>query len=926
MGLPLREALRRLCLEFGWSYAVFWRATGFGRPMHLTWEDGYCDWKPGTRESKVSDLLLKEQRMVKSTQNSCFVEGGCQADDGLSFLVYKIMASQVHVIGDGLIGQAASTGKHQWINRDILDRFGCTSKGFAEINCQIVAGIQTVAVVPVLPFGVIQLGSAQMVLESAMLVDQVKDLFMKVICGWRTLSPDAIQIAFKGKSQIYPSPVRLISSPSTDIHTNLNNILDITASGCSPGVVSASAPRPFNESLSSLSSQLNEKMLPGASEVTSSKQIFHTLDKIIMQSNQRIFPKLDVECSQKIQPADKGSDCQNELAILNSSPLSNSLKVHEEDHMLTSAIRALEFTNSIPNSLQNTRSFLKCESSNTAGEFDNTHATQCSNSCANLSEHEIPPVLQRSSHSLKNPGISEISRNNQPFSMHKVSYHSSNAGILEENNDLLEASRTLCPERELFASCSDFFTDILQEYELSYSKPVWKDDRCNAYESNSTCPAENNSSVASKEYKLVHALRNNASPLYQEFASSSNLFTMLGFDHKAYLSNGTLDDVLEHKNITSMYKLGTDIPKLPTDSDVRPVFSSTNDQISCSELFSKDDTDQLLDAVISKINSGAKQDSDDGISCKTSLTNNHKSLYVGSANNGQVLLSKQRKEKFTGLGPLPAKMEPACSSFGKSSCSFEEVEVHSQKSGFDRSHINTWVENNPNVKYDSVSDSNSKKVAEVGKLNRKRSRPGESPKPRPKDRQMIQDRIKELREIVPNGAKCSIDALLEKTIKHMLFLQSVTKHADKLKVAGEPKISNEEGGLLLKDNFEGGATWAFEVGAQPMICPIVVEDLNLPRQMLVEMLCEERGFFLEIADFIRGLGLTILKGVMEARKNKIWARFAVEANRDVTRMEIFLSLVRFLEPAAGGNTPSAAGDNSMSNMMLRQTSVPARVV
>lgn len=42
------------------------------------------------------------------------------------------------------------------------------------------------------------------------------------------------------------------------------------------------------------------------------------------------------------------------------------------------------------------------------------------------------------------------------------------------------------------------------------------------------------------------------------------------------------------------------------------------------------------------------------------------------------------------------------------------------------------------------------------------------------------------------------------------------------------------------------------------------------------MLCEERGFFLEIADLIRGLGLTILKGLMEARNDKIWARFAVE--------------------------------------------------
>lgn len=50
------------------------------------------------------------------------------------------------------------------------------------------------------------------------------------------------------------------------------------------------------------------------------------------------------------------------------------------------------------------------------------------------------------------------------------------------------------------------------------------------------------------------------------------------------------------------------------------------------------------------------------------------------------------------------------------------------------------------------------------------------------------------------------------------------------------QIIDREGGLLLKDNFAGGATWAFEVGSQSMVCPIIVEDLNPPRQMLVEVL------------------------------------------------------------------------------------------
>lgn len=48
--------------------------------------------------------------------------------------------------------------------------------------------------------------------------------------------------------------------------------------------------------------------------------------------------------------------------------------------------------------------------------------------------------------------------------------------------------------------------------------------------------------------------------------------------------------------------------------------------------------------------------------------------------------------------------------------------------------------------------------------------------------------------------------------------------------------------------------------------------------LLLQMLCEEQGFFLEIADIIRGFGLTILKGVMEVRDDKVWARFVVEVN------------------------------------------------
>ncbi|KDO68475.1 hypothetical protein CISIN_1g004499mg [Citrus sinensis] len=186
--------------------------------------------------------------------------------------------------------------------------------------------------------------------------------------------------------------------------------------------------------------------------------------------------------------------------------------------------------------------------------------------------------------------------------------------------------------------------------------------------------------------------------------------------------------------------------------------------------------------------------------------------------------------------------------------------------------------------------------SEPAKNNKKRARTGENGRPRPRDRQLIQDRIKELRELVPNGSKCSIDSLLERTIKHMLFLQSITKHADKLSKCAESKM-HQKGNGIHGSNYEQGSSWAVEMGSHLKVCSIVVENLNKNGQMLVEMLCEECSHFLEIAEAIRSLGLTILKGVTEAHGDKTWICFVVEGqdNRIMHRMDVLWSLVQLLQ-------------------------------
>jgi len=53
------------------------------------------------------------------------------------------------------------------------------------------------------------------------------------------------------------------------------------------------------------------------------------------------------------------------------------------------------------------------------------------------------------------------------------------------------------------------------------------------------------------------------------------------------------------------------------------------------------------------------------------------------------------------------------------------------------------------------------------------------------------------------------------------------------------KIIDKESGVVLKDNPDagknGGAMWAYEVAGQTMVCPIIIEDLSPPGQMLVEV-------------------------------------------------------------------------------------------
>ncbi|XLR49448.1 hypothetical protein HN51_000115 [Arachis hypogaea] len=216
-----------------------------------------------------------------------------------------------------------------------------------------------------------------------------------------------------------------------------------------------------------------------------------------------------------------------------------------------------------------------------------------------------------------------------------------------------------------------------------------------------------------------------------------------------------------------------------------------------------------------------------------------------------------------------------------------------------------------------------RKKEERKKLSKKKDKAGEGSRPRPKDRQRIQDCIQQLRTIIPGKdvKECSIDNLLECSIRYMSFLSSTAHYANKLQEPDKPKLIEQANGVVLQESSVEGSkhcgTWSFEEPHQTLLCPIIVEDMSHPGQMLIELLCEEEGFSLEMVDTIKGLGLNILKAKMETRNKKLWARFIVEANRHVTKIDVFWSLLHLVEQknSSGTGMDSSTNNNKYCNVM-----------
>ncbi|KAE8055085.1 hypothetical protein FH972_011948 [Carpinus fangiana] len=784
------------------------------------------------------------------------------------------MLPQIHMMGEGVIGRAAFTGKHRWLFSDAHDSISSFEsqdifQDDSDFGRQFSSGIKTIAVISVVPQGVVQFGSTQKILERLEFLDQTKRLFrgmenvdglIPLENGFSSLNNETYDL-----NGLFSSFVSSGNSPNGDLNSlQGDSFKDLMGEAC--------LATNLNQSSHSFSAIHDESMAPllrNLAHPNNQLQTGGTEAQVLLSD------KLSAQFHQVfLQSTSSVSTRSSEDSILTSFDplLASETRVQDSRNVFNSKANTLE---SCRNKASNVQESTYTSAYSEGGLIDVGETIQEGSRNPMDSLNFCPSILETATSTYRFPEqFKPVDFTAETFEFCLVDdlsqwfstspEHSISGMVTALSNGLSQSIGATSASSCLIAD------EVFNDFPIKHLGNSVQSSVTNTFNSD-----------VQENPGIMHGVEN-------------DLFDCLGADFGHSQSGECWEDL-----IMPVVSAATDtgMSECISEMDVGSGASGPR-----KGLFSELGLQELLDGI-SNSNSFTKSSFEDQLS-----TTKKSRVDISSVNSNQLQLASL-----------------ACSSGGTNIMrpvyNLERKTNATKKEVLPKSQVGLWIDDSYSINVGNASLAQPQKPEEPAKATRKRARPGESTRPRPKDRQQIQDRIKELRGIIPHGGKCSIDSLLDRTIKYMLFLQSVTKYADELKQSDEPKLIGQETGVVLKDNSmnggSGGTTWAFEVGSQTMVCPIIVEDLNPPGQMLIEMLCEERGFFLEIADVIRGFQLNILKGVMEARDDKIWARFIVEASSHVTRIDIFLSLVQLLKQTTSGNDTTNQPSNTMDGVEIR---------
>ncbi|KAL2516670.1 Transcription factor LHW [Abeliophyllum distichum] len=743
----IKKILKSFCCGNGWSYGIFW---GFD-PQNF--------------------LLLTLQDLYYEEQMGDVVEN---------------MLLQLHVLGGGVVGQAAFTKSYRWIFSDAhherqnsLGLIGSPEifQDDSEFYCQFSTGIKTIAVISVEPFGVVQFGSTEKIPERKEFVDQVKEHF-------RWMSKDQLIMLSENKSL----------SLDGEIFAGYEDLMDANHSSVIP--VQSFPSTSGHQSMNSLAT-------------TSS----------LIENHVQIGSKPTTEMEQLLLETAAYFDCSTAPA-----PSSDS------DSVVTSSWHYL------PSGLNENASFSKSSSYESCRD-------------SNLYVH-----------------------GNSAFNSLQTQHFSKDP--LNDQNSTLLLPSTDCKSQSISNPCKlDNFSQWLSPLPNKSStslattpsngqSPVTGFASLSSFRGhNSTINISENLPTNSIQSSITESLNSNGKKRFPDMPGIDRLCDAFGMD-PGYKTPEDWSEILMPVVNGDHLDFSMENPKCITERYVGSKVENPN------SLFSKLGLDYLLGGTTSSSCSSARSSFEDQLSS----TAKRRKLEDHSWSPDHV--------KFRGLPSFDGKTKSLNPLYDPNKTSF--LEPKHEASTKEGSRIGD----------DGSTNNSSKGIEGPAKMVKKKAKPGT--RPRPKDRQQIQDRLAELRQLIPNGEKMSIDRLLQRTIRHLNFMQSLMKHRESLEHTDKPMLDNSNG-------CDVGVTWACEVGDQSMLCPLIVKDLSSPGQMLIETLCDEQGFFLEIIDVIRNFGLTILKGVMEVQETKIWAHFIVEAegNWNITRHEIFSSLIQLLQMSPG---------------------------
>ncbi|RVW83555.1 Transcription factor LHW [Vitis vinifera] len=296
MGFLLKEALKSLCGVNQWSYAVFWKI-GCQNPKLLIWEECHCEFIPSSGLPHGSGMENSE--VPFEDWEGCWVSPETrisqldgQAVESIYFLVNKMMMNnQVNIVGEGIVGRAAFTGKHQWILSENYTRDAHPPEVLNEVHHQFSAGMQTVAVIPVLPHGVIQFGSSLAIMENAGFVNDVKSLILQLGCVPGALLSESY--AIKETSQNIGEPISVAASIYGDPSRNyeVTNSSPFIADGCDQQSNSSQASRLVGQPSHSIMRQIQDNQPINASTFHS-PNLIQTLVKSHADQCQQKLPSV----------------------------------------------------------------------------------------------------------------------------------------------------------------------------------------------------------------------------------------------------------------------------------------------------------------------------------------------------------------------------------------------------------------------------------------------------------------------------------------------------------------------------------------------------------------------------------------------------------------------------------------------------------